>query len=710
MSKLHLILAFHNHQPVGNFDHVLENCYRKSYLPFLETLLDHPDLKVVLHYSGFLLSWIDKRHPEAIEMIKTMVDGGRAEILSGGFYEPILSVLPHRDRVLQITEMSKFVRKTLGYSPKGLWLAERVWEPQMPKFVSKAGMEYLPIDDYHFALTGLEEGDLLGYYITEDEDCKVSVFPGSEKLRYLIPFRTVDETISYFRQMYMRGGNPLLTMADDGEKFGVWPETYKHCYVDRWLDNFFTAIEKNSDWIETTTFGAYRDRFKPVGRVYLPTASYREMGEWTLPAEAGLDYESVLEELMKLRGDKANRLVRGGIWRSFMVKYAESNHLHKRMFMISRKVHDAVRTLKEKSGKSKGASKKSSPRASHTAPQELLHNLWKGQCNDAYWHGIFGGLYLPHLRAALYRHLLRAESGASDVERNRPLVEQYDFDCDGFGDAVISTKRFAVAASERSGSLSELSLYGQWVNLLDVISRRPETYHAKIAKASGFNTDTAKTIHDRLEVKEAGLSNYLLYDDYRRSSLLDRFLPVRTGVEDLMKSEYEDLGDFVGGRYAMHFGPKGDGGVLTFSREGSVGQHRVKVDKKIELDGKDGIRVDYLLEGTFSGLFGVEMNLSFLGSPHVLLKVGAEVMTVRHTGTHDNIKEFRLEDKFLSLAVDWKFSEGISIWHYPVETISLSEEGVERIYQGTCFLFLKRIDLRGRKKMWFTMNFAEEIG
>src|SRR5208282_5063423 len=133
MSKLHLILAFHNHQPVGNFDHVIENCYRKSYLPFLEALLDHPDLKVVLHYSGFLLSWIAKRHPEAIEMIKTLVASGRTEILSGGFYEPILSVLPEKDRVLQIRELSKFTKKTLGYSPKGLWLAERVWEPQMPR-------------------------------------------------------------------------------------------------------------------------------------------------------------------------------------------------------------------------------------------------------------------------------------------------------------------------------------------------------------------------------------------------------------------------------------------------------------------------------------------------------------------------------------------------------------------------------------------------
>ncbi|MGE5299753.1 MAG: alpha-amylase, partial [Acidobacteriota bacterium] len=230
MSKLHLILAFHNHQPVGNFDHVLEDCYRKSYLPFLETLLDHPALKIVLHYSGHLLAWMQERHSEAIDIIRTLVEKGRVEILSGGLYEPILPVLPEKDRVLQVSEMSKFVRKSLGYTPKGMWLAERVWEPQMPRFIAKAGMAYVPIDDYHFKLTGLEDDQLLGYYLTEDEGSEICVFPGSEKLRYYIPYRTVDDNLSYFREVADRGGDPLLTMADDGEKFGVWPKTYKHCY------------------------------------------------------------------------------------------------------------------------------------------------------------------------------------------------------------------------------------------------------------------------------------------------------------------------------------------------------------------------------------------------------------------------------------------------------------------------------------------------
>jgi hypothetical protein len=689
MSKLHLILAFHNHQPVGNFDHVLEDCYRKSYLPFLETLLNHPALKTVLHYSGHLLAWMLERHPEAIDIIRTLVESGRVEILSGGLYEPILPVLPEKDRILQVSEMSKFVRKTLAYTPKGMWLAERVWEPQMPRFIAKAGMQFVPIDDYHFKLTGLEDDQLLGYYLTEDEGSEICVFPGSEKLRYYIPFRTVDDNIAYFKEVAMRGGNPLLTMADDGEKFGVWPKTYQHCYEERWLDRFFTAIERNAEWLETTTFSEYRGKFRSLGRVYLPTASYREMGEWALPPEQGLEYERLLEEIKRIAGDRSKQLLRGGIWRSFMVKYPESNHIHKRMFMISKKAHAAA----------KGSGGKG---------REALAEVWKGQCNDAYWHGIFGGLYLPHLRSSLYRHLLRAEAMSSDLLKKRVSIEQGDFDCDGYDDMIVNTKHLAIAATERGGALTELSLYEQAINILDIISRRPEAYHSKIGGGAHGDPAETVTIHDQLTVKEPGISEYLVFDSYRRVSLLDRFFSHETVIEDVAKSEARELGDFVEGIYRLDSSQKAEGFSLSFSKEGLVRQNRVGIEKTVRLTGPKDLRVDYLLSGTFSGLFGVEMNMSFLGSPHTLIKEDGRTLTIRSSAVHENVKEFSIQDKYLGLVIHFTFDEGVCLWHYPVETVSLSEQGVERLYQGTSFLFIRNMELQGRKKMWFTLNFGGE--
>ncbi|TAN38553.1 MAG: DUF1926 domain-containing protein [Nitrospirae bacterium] len=689
MSKLHLILAFHNHQPVGNFDHVLEDCYLKSYLPFLETLMGHPEIRVVLHYSGYLLSWINDHHPEAIGMIRSLVSDGRVEILSGGFYEPILSVLPEKDRVSQITALSGFIKKHMDYDPRGMWLAERVWEPQMPKFIARANISYLPVDDYHFKLTGLVDGDLLGYYNTEDEGSVVSVFPGSEKLRYFIPFRSVDELFSYFRSIYMRGGDPLLTMADDGEKFGVWPKTYKHCYEDGWLNNFFTELRRNSDWIETTTFSDYHARFRPLGRVYLPTASYREMGEWTLPSEAALEYEYVLKELSKVMGERSKPLLRGGIWRSFMVKYPEANHLHKRMSMISGQVHEALKTDSVKGKKA-------------------LDELWKGQCNDAYWHGVFGGLYLPHLRSALYRHLLRAESLAGDVLKEYPRIVQSDFDCDGHEEVIVSTRNLTVVATELGGSLTEISLKKNPVNILDILSRRPEAYHSKIARATEAAGDATKTIHEQLVLKEEGLADYLVFDAYRRASLLDHFLSSGTDLQAVAKSDYEELGDFIGAPYAMDCIRKTRDTIITFTREGTILERPMRIDKRITITGRNELTIAYTLEGSYSGIFAQEMNVSLLGSPYANIQTGEETLSIRSMGTHNNLKEFALTEGYLKLRTVFAFREPVSLWHYPVETISLSEQGIERLYQGTALLFVHALKLNGKKDFEFTIRFLED--
>ena len=631
-------------------------------------------------------------------MIRALVRAKRVEILSGGFYEPILSAIPEHDRVPQIKELSGYIKKHLGYSSKGMWLAERVWEPHMPKDISTAGIEYLPIDDYHFKLSGLEEGDLLGYYVTEEEGYMLNVFPGSEKLRYYLPFKSIDVILSYFREIYMRGGNPLLTMADDGEKFGVWPETYKHCYEDGWLERFFDALVENSDWIETTTFSEYYSKFQPIGRVYLPTASYREMGEWVLPPEHALDYEYVLNEMQRLVGDKAKSLLRGGMWRSFFVKYPESNHIQKRMFRISEKVQNAIQKFKVQ--KLKGT------HDSRLMTHDLLHELWKGQCNDAYWHGIFGGLYLPHLRSSLYRHLLRAEYIADGILHEKLTIDQSDFDCDGFKDITVSTRDITFTVTEQGGSMTELSLKKEGINIFDILTRRPEAYHSKITQASAAHSGETKTIHEHFNVKETDIADYMVYDNYRRTSLLDHFLPLDTDVDDLMRSEYEELGDFIENIYSLKNLKKGNVNTIILSRDGMVSGNSLKVEKTLRLIDPLKLCVDYQINGMFSELFSVEFNISFFGSPYPSINVNDKKFPIRDKRTHKGIKEFSIKDEFLNLRVGYNFDEEIDLWYYPVETISLSEKGVERIYQGTAFLFVKKCDFSDEKRLGFTVEFS----
>ena len=114
MSVIRLCLVLHNHQPVGNFEGVIEQAYQDSYLPFLEVFEQYPQLKISLHTSGPLLEWLDANHPDYLDRLAALVAVGRLEIVGGAFYEPILTMLPSRDRIGQIKTYRRVARASTG--------------------------------------------------------------------------------------------------------------------------------------------------------------------------------------------------------------------------------------------------------------------------------------------------------------------------------------------------------------------------------------------------------------------------------------------------------------------------------------------------------------------------------------------------------------------------------------------------------------------
>ena len=275
---------------MGNFDHVIEETYNKCYLPFLGALADHPQIRLSLHYSGALLEWIDARHPDYLSKLRDLVGRSQVELVGGGYYEPILPGIPDRDKAAQLRRLREFIQSRFGVAPRGAWLAERVWEPSLVRCLVEAGAEYIVLDDTHFLAAGLHSSDLGGYYMTDDASLPLRLVPGLKTLRYTVPFCDPSETINTLRQGLSGSGAaacpaPLFASGDDCEKFGGWPGTFKHCYEDRWLERFFQALEQARDWLSMTTLSEYLDAQPPLGRIYLPTASYEEMMVWALPPE-----------------------------------------------------------------------------------------------------------------------------------------------------------------------------------------------------------------------------------------------------------------------------------------------------------------------------------------------------------------------------------------------------------------------------------------
>jgi alpha-amylase len=360
----------------------------------------YPKLHWNLHATGILWRWLEDHHPEYLDRIQGHLKAGRVELLSGGFYEPILAVLPDRDKRFQIETMQRYLEDRFHVTPKGAWLAERVWEPHLTSVLADCGIQYTLLDDAHFLKAGLSRKELCGHFVTEEQGQVVHVFPIRQDLRYAIPFQDPGVTLNLLRSFVTPESNQSLVMVDDGEKFGLWPETYKHVYEDRWLDQFLTVLDANQDWLKTDKLETVYSTHLAKGRVYLPTTSYAEMGEWTLGFHAQQQSARLLQ-LAQQQSDQEELVpfVGGGYWRQFLTKYEEANRLHKKMIYVSAKVQQACQAK----------------RVTAEQKKKMQMHLSAGQCNCGYWHGVFGGLYLPHLRTALYHELIEAETLADEV-------------------------------------------------------------------------------------------------------------------------------------------------------------------------------------------------------------------------------------------------------------------------------------------------------
>jgi len=689
----------HNHQPVGNFDFVLEDAFSKAYLAFLKVLAQHPSVKIVLHVSGALLEWIERHHPKYLELVRELAARGQVEVMTGGFYEPVLPSVPDEDKIGQTRKLTSFLKERLGVQAKGLWLAERVWEPSLASTIARAGVEYTVVDDSHFKSAGLTEDELLGYYLTEDQGEVIKVFSGSKRLRYLIPYANPEETLNYLREKASETEGTLLVFADDGEKFGIWPGTYRLCYEEKWLERFFSTLEANREWVNVVTFSEYISHHKPLGWVFLPTASYAEMMEWCLPVEAQLKYHEFLGQL-KAGGEfeKYESFVKGGFWRNFFSKYPESNWMHKRMLYARRKVlpKTACEARRDLSDPGESLGKES-------ASKVALNEIWKAQCNCAYWHGVFGGLYLPHLREAIYRHVIRAENIAAEVSgisAPTPTIERVDIDGDGAEEIVLSNNKIGCFISPANGgTVVEIDDKPRELNLVNTLARREEAYHRHIKSGCGQQSgDKVASIHDAVVAKEDRLEESILYDRFPRVCLLDHFLSPRASLKEMLESKFEELGDFAGNPYTEK--EPSEGGRVVLNAAGAVrlttGAVRLTIDKVFSVpSGEASLEISYTLsfeiEIGSELLFVPELNLLIPSGSAAQCRVetdvsGAQAVQLSRPAEVLAVRELTLRDEHAGLSMAISMKPSCKLWQFPVQTVSLSESGLERIYQGTCVM------------------------
>jgi 4-alpha-glucanotransferase len=702
--RISLALAIHNHQPVGNFGWVIGEVYNQAYRPLVESLERHPGVRVALHYTGPLFEWLQAEQPDFLDRLAVLVRRDQVELMGGGLYEPVLASLPEHDRVAQLTRMADAVERLCGRRPRGAWLAERVWEPDLPASLVAAGYGWTILDDQHFRAAAIPEQNLWGTYTTEDQGRLLTVFGTEQGLRYRIPFGTVDDVIEHLRANATEAGDRLGTMGDDGEKFGAWPTTFEHCWGSgRWVERFMEALEANADWLTTVTPSAWLEREPPIGRVYVPTSSYAEMGEWALPPDESVGFSMALHEAVAAHRPEA-RWLHGGFWRNFQVRYREINDLHKQMLRTSSKVarmpDGAERALAE-------------------------DHLHRGQSNDCYWHGLFGGIYISHMRLATYEHLIAAEDLADRSLGSAQAAFLTDLDMDGRDEVVLAEPGQVVTLKpSEGGGIGSWDIRAARHALAAVMRRRPEAYHEKLrtAEPAHGTADTPEathgaadtrdvpdtdqgdvaqepgsggvtSIHELVVSKEEGLARLLFYDDHERRSGLVRFLALDTTPEQLADTRAAELGNVYDGEFAIdHLVP----GQVSMSREGSIAGQHVTVVRTVRLvggrlDPELVVEVELYHRGTaaLECRLGLEWSLHLLGgggNPQAWYEVDGTRSRHDGSGTVGPTRALRYGNDWVGLTVSAAAEPPAEAWWHPIDTISNSEAGFERVYQGSALL------------------------
>ncbi|NNF14165.1 MAG: DUF1925 domain-containing protein [Gemmatimonadetes bacterium] len=604
MRPLPFSFVLHLHQPVGNFDHVFEDHAVDVYRPFFDFLSDHELWPIGVHVSGPLLEWLGDHDTDLHDRLGRLAADGQIELLSAGWYEPVLAALSREDRATQLGWMREELESRFGVTPTGLWLTERVWEPDLPRDLADADIEYVLIDDHLARRAGVCEANLTRPLRTESDGRYLDLLPIDEGLRYLIPFRPAQEIEADLRRRH-ESGDAMALIGDDAEKFGGWPRTKEWLYEGGWLADFGERMSRlrADDVVRLVTPERLRTEVSATGPVYLPSGSYPEMEEWAL----------------------------GGHWKGFLARYDEANRIHKRMTALS----ELCRNRGD--------------------PPDVRRAIGRGQCNDAYWHGVFGGLYMKHLRQGLRRELLEAERMLRDEE---PLAWTR-MDLTGSGREgwwAHGSRVSAWVTTDHGGTITDLLWLHRGVDVVDVLTRRREAYHEEAVRRrvefTGARSDVGEDASDH--------ANAPSIHEIEEASTLERLPPVDRDVRRLLRDRVLpsdlELESYRDGEFTPVWAPESASGVSTEPEAGEDGDGRRTltwtfdngpVRKNIEVRDDGRVRVSWAWDPAAfpeGAWFAPELSL---GSP-----------------------------------VDLAFDPGPDVWRYPIVTTSKCPDGFEEIEQG----------------------------
>ncbi len=650
MSKVKLIFGTCNTVPSGEAEYLFEDAYQKAFKPFLTAIYNHPEIKTTLFYSGPLLEWLEKRHPEFHTVLGELMSGKAIEILGGGYWEPMLPMIPAPDRVGQIEVMTTYLRKKFGKRSRGSWITSQIWEAHLASSLRSSGMAYVFLSERAFP--ALPDFHSYSPVIAEDQGKTVIIFPVMDTLsdRFLkVPPEHILDSLRNLEPSEDK--EIVVSLIINGLNLGG-EGTNSVCYGEKWLERFFEAVGNASDWLECVHPGRYlRSARFSRAKVYVPGPTYDSLMRWSRSdTRDGNGINGNNREGSSAAAPAAATKARPqAFYRDFLTKYRESGLLYAKMMYIE------VLTNQLRGDKYRKKNAK--------------EELWKGQEHYAYWHGPTGGIYNSRLRHAAYGALLEAEKATRERGIFKAALTALDFDMDGDKEFLYNGLSFNAYVHTVGGALFELDYLPVSRNYMATFSRYPEDYHPPATREQG-------------------------YDDYPRHSFLDHILHPDDGPDTFQKSAFNRRSPFPGRRYE----PKDvvrDQPRVTLTCKGPVnGSGDVLEIQKTYRFRRSTMDVEYTLRNltprSLSFPWGTEINLAlgdeaskrpvFLNSEEPIGEFADD------RGEDSDISSWLILDAERDVIMQFQLSEPGDLWRFPVYADYRVGRELRRNYQSSFFM------------------------
>ena len=437
---------------------VFEEAYQKAFKPFLTTLYNHRSIHSTQYYSGSLLHWLEKRHPEFHTVLSELIASKSIELLTGAYWEPFLPLIPSAHRASQIEKMTTYIRKCFGKRARGIWLAEGVWEPAIATSMRSSDINYTFISEK--AIVPANQQDAPGPFIAEDQGKNVTVFPLLDSIaqQFLtVPPEIIIEKLRAIHESSRQ--EKIVSLVIDGEILGG-RGTYNVCYRDGWLERFFEGVKESKSWLETIHPGRYiRNNILPLKRQSIFPTTYGFLMDWSR-------HFSVVSGIHT--GQTAfSASPEQSLYRNFLTKYHESALMYSKMIYVKAAIEQS-----------------SDKHRRNDAKAELI----RGQEHYAYWHGRTGGIYNNRLRNNVYNALIEAERISREKGVFHAALIKSDFDMDGRDELLYNGLSYNAYIHSLGAALFELDYLPVLKNYLATMKRYPEEYHPSWVVQKGYDS------------------------------------------------------------------------------------------------------------------------------------------------------------------------------------------------------------------------------